>query len=789
MLKDIFARIKLKAILLRAKLWNILSQFKQWRQARKEINKKRRLYIRVLRTVAFAFIFFLLFLLLMNINFLWLFGRSPRISDIRNPQQSVASEVFSADGKMIGRFFKENRTPVDFSELSPMLVKTLIATEDQHFYSHFGIDFKGLLSAFRDWFKGNYRGASTISQQLIKNMYKSRTAYSKGLLEYIPYVRVVVMKMKEWIGAFKIEVFYSKEEILAMYLNTVDFSNNTFGIKTAARVYFGTTPSKLKPEHIAMLVGMLKAPTTYNPLRKPEKCTKRRNVVLKVMQREKLITEKECDSLSALPLGINYSDEDLSYGQAPYFRMAVANAIENWCKDNKLDIYTSGLKIYTTIDTRMQKYAEEAVKNQMDFLQREFNRHWGNENPWRDASYREIPNFIRSNAMESGRYKALRKITGSQDSALALMTKPIQMKLYHSRKGVADTLLSPMDSIRYCMRLLRVGFVAIEPDNRYIRAWVGDIDYRFFRYDHVSQSERQPGSTFKLFDYAAAFASGLGPCDMRRDQYIDWKYKENGKDMVWRPHNVNGFFYNIPVSLRSAFTNSINSIAVTLAREVGINKVIEYAYRLGIRTKLDEVPSISLGSGEVTLLDLVNSYASVIADGMYEAPVLVTRIEDRNGKVLWKYEPQKYQAVDYETAFLLQEMLKAGLKERGSTVQNLWSYNIFKDGTEYGGKTGTSSNHSDCWFVGVSPKLVSGAWIGGEKRCIHFRPGNKLGEGGHAALPIFGHFMEKVMKDNSLKAYRGKFPEPKQKITKNYNCYTSIPDSILNIVDSIRGAE
>jgi len=593
------------------------------------------------------------------------------------------------------------------------------------------------------------------------------------------------MKLKEWIGAVKIEMFYSKEDILTMYFNTVDFGNNTFGIKTAARVYFGVTPAELKPQQVAMLVGMLKAPTTYNPLRNPVRCKKRRNVVLKIMQREKIITARAFDSLSVLPLGLHYKDEDLSYGQAPYFRMAVANAIDDWCKDNKLDLYTSGLKIYTTLDTRMQQYAEEAVKEQMTLLQREFNRQWGTENPWRDASYREIPGFLRSNALESEHYKILRKKTGNQDSALALMEKPVPMTLYHLRKGAVDTLLSPMDSIAYCLRLLRTGFVALEPANRYVRAWVGDIDFRFFKYDHVSQSQRQPGSTFKLFDYAAALASGIGPCDMRTDQYIEWKYVENGQNKVWRPHNVNGVFYNIPVSLRSAFTNSINSIAVTLAREVGIEKVIEYAYRLGIRTKLDIVPSVSLGSGEVTLLDLVNSYASVVADGMYEAPVLVTRIEDKNGKVLWRYKPARTQAIDYETAFLLQELLKAGLKERGSTVQNLWKYNIFKDGTEYGGKTGTSSNHSDCWFVGVSPKLVGGSWVGGEKRSIHFRPGTKIGEGGHAALPIFGMFMEKVMKDKSLKEYRQKFPEPKQKISKNYNCVTSIPDSLLRSADTV----
>lgn len=758
---------------------------KQWFAARKKLHKQRRWYIRLLHDILFIFVVFILLLFLININFLWLFGKSPRISEIRNPQQSIASEVYSADGKMVGRFFKENRTPVEFHDLSPVLIKTLIAVEDQRFYSHSGIDFQGLVSAFRDWFSGNYRGASTISQQLVKNMYKSRTAYSRGLFGYIPYVRMVIMKLKEWLGALKIEMFYTKEEILVMYLNTVDFGNNTYGIKTASRVYFGVTPNKLKPQQVAMLIGMLKAPTTYNPLRNPKNCIKRRNVVLGIMKREKLITENQHDSLKALPLGLKYKVEDLSDGQAAYFRMAVADAIGSWCKENNQDIYTSGLKIYTTIDSRMQQYAEEAVKKQMNILQSEFSRQWGKENPWRDAHYQEIPDFLRSNALECARYKAFRKETGNADSAMALMCKPVHMTLYHPKKGQTDTVLSPLDSINYTMRMLHTGFVAIEPQNRYVRAWVGDIDYRFFKFDHVSQSARQPGSTFKLFVYTAAIASGLGPCDMRTDQYVEWKYKEKGQDKVWRPHNVNGVFYNIPVSLRSAFTNSINGVAVTLAREVGIEKVIRYAYLLGIRTKLEYVPSVCLGSSEVKLLDLVNSYASIVADGVYEAPVLVTRIENREGKILWEYKPERKQVIDYETAFLMQEMLKAGVKERGSTVQNLWSYNIFKDGTEFGGKTGTSSNHSDMWFVGVSPKLAAGAWVGGIRRSIHFRPGSRIGEGSHAALPIFGYFMEKVMNDESLKAYRQKFPGPKQKISKNYNCVTAIPDSILRAVDSI----
>ncbi|MPM21239.1 hypothetical protein SDC9_67683 [bioreactor metagenome] len=315
------------------------------------------------------------------------------------------------------------------------------------------------------------------------------------------------------------------------------------------------------------------------------------------------------------------------------------------------------------------------------------------------------------------------------------------------------------------------------------------MNYRFFQYDHVSQAQRQPGSTFKLFVYTAAMAAGMSPCDTRRDQFIEWKYKENGKDMVWRPHNVTGKYFGIPVSLRFAFAHSINSIAVAVAREVGLEKVIEYAYRLGIRSELEKVPSMCLGSSDVRLLDLVNSYASIVDDGIYEAPVLVTRIEDRNGKVLWEYKPNRKRVVNYETAVLMQEMLKAGMKERGATTQALRKYDLFRYGTEYGGKTGTSSNFSDGWFVGVCHKLAGGAWVGGEQRCIHFRNGFELGEGGYSALPVFGIFMQKVMRDESLKKYRENFPKPKRKISRTYDCWTSIPDSLMGDSASVHGVD
>jgi penicillin-binding protein 1A len=728
------------------------------------------------------FLFFFLCLFSVDINLFWLFGKSPSLLSISDPQQSVASEIYSADGKIIGKYFKENRTPVEFTEIAPILVKTLINTEDERFYQHFGIDIQGLFAAAKDMASGQgARGASTISQQLVKNLFKTRSQYSKGLLGHLPGVKLVIMKSKEWITAVKIEIFYSKEEILTMYLNTVDFGSNAYGIKTACKTYFNNKPSDLTVEQAATLVGMLKATTTYNPRINPKNSLRRRNVVLENLMIHKIITRKQLDSLQQIPIRLQYKLERNYDGNALYFREAVAAYLENWCKENEVDIYSDGLKIYTTIDTRMQKYAEESVDKQMRIVQGNFNAHWGRQNPWQDENHVEIKGFIEDIAKRTTAWKGLSKMYPNRpDTVEFYMNKPHPIPLFDYKEGKKILTMSTMDSIRYMEKFMHCGFVAMEPQTGFVKAWVGDIDFNFWKYDKVL-SQRQPGSTFKLFVYTEAMNKGLGPCDIRDDKMITWDVMEKGQPKQWIPHNANGIFSGQTLTLKAAFARSINSIAVAVAKEVGIHDIVQTASAMGIKTPLHEIPSVCLGSSDVSLLELVNAYSTVINDGLTHDPILVTRIEDRYGKVIYKYNDAQKRAIPYQTAFLMTQMLRAGLTEPLSTVMNLWGYDIHKYDTEFGGKTGTSSNHSDAWFVGVSPKLVGGAWVGGEHRCIHFRTG-AMGEGSKSAMPIFGYFMERVLKDQTLSQYRGKFPKPKEEITVPYEChtvYTPVADSTL----------
>lgn len=750
-------------------------------------------YKRTWLSIATFIVLFLLYLLMVDVNFLWLFGKSPGLSSIHNPNQPIASEIYSADGKQIGKYFRENRSPVKYEEISPILIKTLVSTEDERFYQHFGIDIQGVFSAMKDIAKGDARGASTLTQQLVKNMFKVRSQYSTGLLGYIPGVKLLIMKSKEWITAVKIEMFYDKQEILTMYLNTVDFGSNAYGIKTAAKTYFNTTPQKINYEQAATLVGLLKATTTYNPRLNPKNSLKRRNVVLENLAKNKVINREECDSLKQIPIKLNYSIESNYDGQALYFREAVADALQSWCKENDIDLYTDGLKIYTTVDTRMQKYAEEAMNKQMRVIQRNFNSHWGKENPWRDRNHQEIPNFIEDLAKRTVAYKLLeQKYPEQPDSITYYLNKPHRLKVFDYDLATRDTTISTMDSIRYMERFMHGGFVAIEPQTGYIKAWVGDISFNSWKYDKVT-SKRQPGSTFKLFVYTAGMNQGMSPCETRIDLCQSWDALDKGKPVKWTPRNANGEYTGDTLSLKAAFARSVNTIAVQIGQEVGAHQVALTAKAMGIKTPLEETPALSLGSSDVSLLELVNAYSTVTNEGMQHDPVLVTRIEDREGNVLFEYKPEQTQAIPYESAFLMTEMLKAGLTEPLGTSQALWGYNLFQYDTEFGGKTGTSSNHSDAWFVGVTPKLVGGAWVGGEHRSIHFRTG-ALGQGSRTALPIFAYFMEKVLQDKSLATYRGKFPPAKEKITKEYGCRTIYhrkdTDSIaVNAVDSLNMEE
>lgn len=740
----------------------------------RNLYRGRKWYTKTLIGIASCIVAFFLYLGAVDINFLWLFGKSPGFSAIKEAVTSEASEIYSDDGVLIGKYFNENRTPVEYEDVNPAFWKALIDTEDERFYKHHGIDYTGLVGAVKDAvLHHDARGASTITQQLAKNMFRMRTNYSTGLLGKLPGVRMLIVKSKEWIIATKLEMTHSKKEILTMYANTVDFGSNAFGIKTAAKTYFNCSPKELTAEQAAVLVGMLKATTYYNPIANPKNSLRRRNIVLSNMVRHGDLTRAEYDSISQIDIELKYSVESNYDGTALYFREAVADELRKWCNDNDYDLYTSGLKIYTTIDSRMQKYAEEAAIKQMKQVQRNFNNHWGNQEPWQDERHNVIPGFIEGIAKRQPVYKnLLARFPNNPDSIEYYLNRPHKVKLFDYEHGTIEREMSTMDSIRYMVHFMHCSFVAMEPQTGAVKAWVGDIDFKSWKYDKVT-AMRQPGSTFKLFVYTEAMNQGLTPCDKRRDEYFSMKVfdKAQNKEVTWAPTNANGYFTGDSIPLKAAFARSINSVAVRLGQEMGITRIAETAHKMGIESPLDETPSLALGSSDINLLELANAYSTVANDGKYVKRVLVTRIVDRNGKEVYKAPLNEEQVIPYKSAFLMQQMLMGGTREPGGTSMSLNGYvGNFRD-TDWGGKTGTSNNHSDAWFMGVSPKLVVGAWVGGEYRCIHFRTG-ALGQGSRTALPICGYFLQSVLGDPAFAKYRTKFGKPKDDdiTSAMYNC-------------------
>ena len=754
-----------------------------WRKVRgfwpwyKGLYKGRAWYTKTLIGIVSFFVFILIYLGAVDINFLWLFGKSPGyFSGILDPPTNQASEIYSADGVLIGKYFNENRTPVKYDQINPDFFKALIDTEDERYYKRprgMAVDVVGIFASIKDAvLRHDGRGASTISQQLAKNMFRVRSQYSTGLLGKIPGLKILIVKSKEWIIATKLETVYNKRDIITMYANTVDFGNNAYGIKTASKTYFGTTPDSLSTQDCAVLVGMLKATTMYNPKTNPENSKRRRNVVLTNMYAHGDLSRAACDSLQQLPIELHFKVEENYDGQAMYFREAIADYLKDWCEENGYVLYSAGSEIYTTLDTRMQKYAEQAAMKQMKQVQQNFNNHWGiyrNQSknwmrmaPWRDENGNEIPGFIDQIAERQPFYKALQaKYANNPDSIRYYYKEWVHpVKLFDYDKGTITKEMTSEDSIKYMVSFMHCAMVAMEPQTGAVKAWVGDIDFKSWKYDKVT-AERQPGSTFKLFVYTEAMNQGLTPCDKRRDEYISMQVfdKKKNEMVTWTPGNASGTFSGDSMPLKSAFAKSINSIAVRLGQEMGIKRIIATAQAMGIKSPLDDEPSLALGSSDVRLLELTNAYCTVANNGMHHEPVLVTRIVDKDGNEVYADKSQSEQVIPYKSAFLMQQMLMGGMREPGGTSQSLWGYvGNYRD-TDFGGKTGTSNNHSDAWFECVSPNLVVGAWVGGEYRSIHFRTG-ALGQGSRTALPITGYFMNALLADPAFKKYHGHFRKP-----------------------------
>lgn len=727
------------------------------------------------------FIFLIIFsICALELNFLWLFGYSPVKLDIKAPSLNVSSEVYTADSVLIGKYFTENRTPIDYHQIDTNLINALVATEDVRFFKHSGVDIYSLISGLYATAKGDQRGASTITQQLAKNLYRTRINKSQGFIKHIPVLRTLVSKFKEWLTAFKLESNYSKEDIITLYLNTVPFGNNSYGINTAARRYFNKEVNKLKIEESALLVGMLKATSTYNPLKNPAKALERRNIVLSQMQKYKFLSQADYQRIIKKPLKLTIGRDLGKNDGDSYIRSAVAKWLEKWCEENDYDLYGDGLKIYTTIDSKLQKYAEEAVQEQMKILQRRFDNVWGEEDPWRDSEGNIIPNFIENNLQKLPWYNNLqRKYQDYPDSLVAFLNKPKKMNIF-SWDGDKEVEFSTIDSIKYYAKILNTGMMTLDPFSGKIKVWVGGDNHSYFKYDHVNQAKRQAGSTFKPFAYLAALESGMSPCDKFTDKPVKIKYKVGRKTEIWEPKNSSYSFSYQEMSLRWAMGKSVNSITAQITDSVGWDKVVACAHKCGIESELLSVPSVSLGSNDVSVFEMVKAYGTFLNKGNKVDPILVEKIADLDGNLIEEFTAKQEKALSEEIAWLMLYMFRGGMEEPGGTSQALWEWDLWKKNNQIGGKTGTSSDYVDGWYMGITKDLVTGVWVGADDRSIHFTT-SQTGEGSKTALPIFAKFMEKVYKDPSTGISLGPFPKPGVKITRTYNCPTPrvVVDSLV----------
>lgn len=702
-----------------------------------------------------------------SIDLFGFFGPMPGLEQLENPKKDEASIIITADGEILGKYFRENRTPVEYEKISPNLINALRATEDYRFDNHSGIDMWGMVRvAFKSLvLQQKSGGGSTISQQLAKNLFNTRNKDFRGSIKS-KKINLIIVKVKEWITAVRLERSYTKREIVTMYLNTVDFGSNSYGIKTAAATFFGTSPDSLTIPQAAVLVGLLKAPTLYSPVINPENSRTRRDVVLGQLVKYNFLHPDTAESYKKDSILLHYEVENHNTGIATYFRSFITEYLNKWCKERGYDMYTDGLRIYTTIDSRMQRHAENAVMRHMRENQKIFYQQWKGVTPWRDEKMKEIPFFIENAIKRTDRYRELdKKFKGDSIQIWKVLRTPIKMKVY-TWKGEKDTTLSPLDSLKYYKHFLRAGMIAIESNTGHIQAWVGGINHKYFKYDQVAQGKRQPGSTFKPFVYATAIDHGYSPCHEVIDAPVSFSTMDTNK--VWIPKNSDGVFTYKPFSLRKAMANSINSITARMIQEVSPENVVSMAHRLGIKSDLEAVPALCLGVNDVSIYEMVGAYNTFVNRGVWIEPSYLIRIEDKNGNILQSFIPESREAIDEERAYLMVHMLKGATEERGGTALGLWSYNVLGSGGEVGGKTGTTQNYSDAWFMGIVPQMTAGVWVGGEDRTIHLR-GFYIAQGARAAMPIYAYYLESLFNDKSLNFKRQLFPRP-ERLSIQINC-------------------
>ena len=694
-----------------------------------------------------------------------IFGTMPSFEELENPQTNLATEIISCDGKILGSYYVENRSNVRYSELSHYMPEALISIEDERFTEHSGIDERALFRVAFGVLTGRKKGGgSTITQQLAKNLFPRGENLSKP--------KLVLRKFQEWITATKLEHNYSKEEIIAMYLNTVAFGHNAYGIRAAASTFFDKKPIEMNIQECALMAGVVNAPTRYSPLRNPENSIGRRNLVLQKMADNGFLTQAECDSISQIPLDMSHFNiKDHNTGQATYFREFLRGQLNEWAKntvrpDGKTyNIYRDGLRIYTTIDSRMQHYAEEAVKEFMGKeLQPMFYKHWkGVKNaPFSNVTADEIDHILETSMKRTDRYRSLKNAGVCMDTIKAIFNRPVPMTVF-SWKGPIDTVMTPMDSIRYYKWFLQTSLVSIETHTGHVKAYVGGLDYRFFKYDHVTQARRQVGSTFKPFLYSLAMQEGeYTPCTKIPNIPYNIQLPDG---QFWSPGNSGGGGGEI--TLKNALAQSNNWISAYLMNQFGPEAVIGMARRMGVESPIDPVPAICLGVCDLKLIEMVGAMSTFANQGVYIKPMFITRIEDKNGNVIQRFSPEESEAMSEVTAYKMVELMK-GVVQSGTGIRLRSTYGL---SYPIAGKTGTTQKNSDGYFMGITPDLTTGVWVGAEDRSVHFRS-TRLGQGSHTALPIWATYMKKVYNDKSLNISKGDFPKPYVPgVDLDFNCW------------------
>jgi penicillin-binding protein 1A len=714
------------------------------------------------------------------------FGEMPDFRQLENPKTNFASEIISSDNEVLGKYyFNDNRTPIKYEDINTKTVEALIATEDERFYSHPGIDLKATLRAIV--FLNTRGGASTISQQLARQLFVG--VRSRNIIQ------AVGQKIKEWVIAVELEKQYTKEEIITMYLNIYDFGYYGDGINSASNIYFSKEPIDLKIEESAMLIGMLQNSSLYDPLRRPEITKNRRDLVLMQMAKNKYISENEKDSLQKIPLELNYTPQSHRQGIATYFRSYLRGFMKDWTDNNlkadgsKYNLYSDGLKIYTTINSKMQKYAEESVTEHMKNLQKEFfiQNDTLSTAPFRDLDEDEEESIMKRTMRRSERWRKARLSGKSADEIEEIFNVPTEMSIF-SWEGDIDTVMSPIDSIRYYKHFLQAGMMSMNPKNGHVMAWVGGINYRNFQYDHVMQSKRQIGSTFKPFLYATAIDQlKLSPCDMLPDAIHCIEPYKYGNPDPWCPTNSSDKYGGMR-TLSNALANSKNTISAQLIDRVGPRPVADLARNLGVSSNIPNVPAIALGTPDLSVYEMVGAYGAFANKGIYVKPIMVTKIEDRNGKIVFQSTPETKDVLSEESSYVTLKLLEGVTKfgsgarlrhdipedERNYVYKNVVTGYPYKFDNAIAGKTGTTQNQSDGWFIGMVPNLVTGVWVGGEDRSIHFEE-IAFGQGATMSLPIWGLFMKKCYEDEELGVSKEDFEEP-ENLTIELDCSKVQPE-------------